>query len=225
MGGFKASPLSIAVPEGAFKEWVDEEVTRRNRTAHGQGGHPGTSTSSGWNWPKVNRLTVQDLTGQGREWVDFLGLKTGLQSSYGFTRNYQEIRERIDENVSRFIVSAPPGKKPAVVVYLELARLLTSPISISGELHAVDDGFGVLLAVSSVVPAFSSGTGVVPPLTTHHLFPPLPSRCERPESLVGTVVILGIMDWFIQFSARTSLDRQVKLLSSLVLFFPSKARD
>ena len=114
-----------------------------------------------------------------------------------------------------------------MVVYLELARLLTSPISISGELHAIDDGFGVLLAVSSGVPAFSSGTGVVPPLTTPHtFFPPLSSRCERPESLVGIVVILGIMDWYIQFSARTSLDRQVKTLSLLVLLlFSSEARD
>jgi len=48
----------------------------------------------------------------------------------------------------------------------------------------------------------------------------LPWRsCERPDSLIGIIVILAILDWFSQFSDRTRLDKQSKryqVLSVLV---------
>ena len=108
---FKAGPLSIAVPEGAFNKWVDEEVTRVQ--SRRQAGQPGTSSGGSFNWPKLNALTINDLTSKGREWVDFLGLKSGLQNSYGVTRNTLDIRKRIDENASRYIVSCLVWQNPA----------------------------------------------------------------------------------------------------------------
>ena len=45
---------------------------------------------------------------------------------------------------------------------------------------------------------------------------PLPfKRCERPESVVGIVVVLAIVEWFSQFTARTNLDKQSTLYQIL----------
>ena len=152
---FKASPLSIAVAEGAFNEWVDEEVTRRRRSATRQDGQPGTSgdgnRGTSWTWPKVNGLTINDLTDKGKEWVDFLGLKAGLQNSYGITRDGVDLRRRLDENISRYIVN-----------YMKTTLVLVCCL-----------------------------------------------LCETPQSLVGIVTTLAIVDWFTQFTARTNLDKQV----------------
>ncbi len=100
---FKASPLSIAVPEKAFNQWMEDETSRRRRGG-GEAGAPSSST----NWPNLSALTFNDLiSSQGREWVEFLGLKSGLQKSYCWTKSLVQIRKRVDENVSRYLVSHP----------------------------------------------------------------------------------------------------------------------
>ena len=123
---FKAGPLSIAVPEGAFNKWVDEEVTRVQ--SRRQAGQPGTSSGGSFNWPKLNALTINDLTSKGREWVDFLGLKSGLQNSYGVTRNTLDIRKRVDENAARYIVSCAGLAKPRETFFFFLT---TTTLSVS----------------------------------------------------------------------------------------------
>ena len=148
---FKAGPLSIAVPEGAFNKWVDEEVTRVQ--SRRQAGQPGTSSGASFNWPKLNALTINDLTSKGREWVDFLGLKSGLQNSYGVTRNTLDIRKRIDENAARYIVSCAGLAKPRETFFFisdddDALCVPSTSRAPAGELHQEHDGPGLLLAVS-----------------------------------------------------------------------------
>ena len=82
---------------------MEEEVARKTRAKSKD--VPGTSGSS-TSWPHLKRLTFNDLTGQGKEWVDFLGFKSGLQMSYGVANSVAEARKRLDENLSRFVVSS-----------------------------------------------------------------------------------------------------------------------
>jgi len=154
---FKASPLSIAVPEKAFNQWMEDETSRRRR-----GGGEADAPSSSTNWPNLSAITFNDLINfQGREWVEFLGLKSGLQKSYCWTKNLGQIRKRVDENVSRYLVN-----------YIRTTMVMLCCL-----------------------------------------------LCERPESLVGIIVILAILDWFSQFTAHTNLDKQsttYQILSILV---------
>lgn len=157
----KASPLSIAVAEKDFQTWVSDEVTYGKHRATRQPARPETSGSSFVrNWPKLNSLTFNDLTSQGKEWVDFLGLKSGLQLSYGRANNFVETRKRVDENLARYVVN-----------YLRMTLVMVSCL-----------------------------------------------LCERPESVVGIIVILAIVDWFAQFTAQTRLDKQSTLYQILSLF-------
>jgi len=156
-GRFKATPLSIALPEKEFQKWMEEEVARKTRAKSKD--VPETSGSS-TSWPHLKGLTFNDLTGQGKEWVGFLGFKSGLQLSYGVANSIAEARKRLDENLSRFVVN-----------YLRTIAVLS----------------GCLL-------------------------------CERPESVVGIVVILAVMDWFSQFTAKTNLDKQGLLFNVLSIF-------
>mmetsp|Transcript_9548 Transcript_9548/g.24429 ORF Transcript_9548/g.24429 Transcript_9548/m.24429 type:complete len:215 (-) Transcript_9548:587-1231(-) len=154
---FKASPLSIAVPEKAFNQWMEDETSRRRR-----GGGEADAPSSSTNWPNLSAITFNDLINfQGREWVEFLGLKSGLQKSYCWTKSLGQIRKRVDENVSRYLVN-----------YIRTTMVMLCCL-----------------------------------------------LCERPESLVGIIVILAILDWFSQFTAHTNLDKQsttYQILSILV---------
>ena len=108
-GRFKASPLSIAVPEGAFEKWMEEEVTftrSERRNARGGGGEPETSKSYTRRWPKLSKLTFNDLISEGKEWVEFFGLKSGLQNSYGLpAMEVSEVIRKADEDLSRYLVS------------------------------------------------------------------------------------------------------------------------
>merc|ERR1712224_195198 len=167
-GRFKASPLSIAVPEGAFEKWMEEEVTftrSERRNARGGGGEPETSKSYTRRWPKLSKLTFNDLISEGKEWVEFFGLKSGLQNSYGLpAMEVSEVIRKADENLSRYLVN-----------YLRATLVMMCCL-----------------------------------------------LCERPESLVGIIVILAIVDWFTKFTAHTNLDKQsttYQILSILVTLF------
>ena len=108
---FKASPLSLAVPDGEFKRWMHEQEAG-GRSAQEE---PSFEAAALRDWPAITSLTMNDLTGAGQEWVEFLGVKGGLAMSYGLLKDWALLRRRIDENVARFIVR-PRGQSFEVYV-------------------------------------------------------------------------------------------------------------